>query len=115
MRTGKDNNGGTKMTREDIKAEIASIQDAGRRMNALQNEGADGYDHTDNVRLIELADMLVKMDRDEWTYDVTVARRAAWNAELKRQGSSATLVSMRDAMGFGLDDLKAAKRKHNIQ
>jgi len=114
MREGNTTTEAT-MTRSEIKEEINRIHAAGRKMNALQNEGAGGYDHTDNARITELCNMLVKMDRDEWTHDTTVARRAAWNAELKRQGKSATLVSMRKAMGFGYDDLQQAKRKHNIQ
>ena len=102
------------MTREEIKAEIARIQAQGRKTNALQNEGGEGYDHTDSKRIDELVDMLVAMEHAEWTRDITITRRAAWNAELKRQGNAATEESLRKKLGYGLDDLRAAVSRHGL-
>ncbi len=100
-------------TQSTIKAEINRVLASGRRINKLQNEGGEGYDHTDNAKLDalakELTDSIMFYD---WTKEVTVSRRMAWNSEAKKAG--ATIIKIQYSLGFKASDLVAAVKYHKL-
>jgi hypothetical protein len=99
-------------TRQEIQAEIAKVRAAGASMNRLQNEGGQGYNHTNEARLSELAAELQAVKEAEWTVEVTTARRAAWNAEVRAGNSNP--VALAAKIGYNLDDLRAAVKRHGL-
>jgi hypothetical protein len=100
-------------TRDEITAEMAQVGAAGRRMNALQNEGGEGFDHTDMARINRLSDELEQSIRAEWTRETTVARRAQWNAAVKAM-TNPTARDIESATGISMTELKAAVKRHGI-
>ena len=105
--------GGKMRSRDEVTAEMEQVEAAGLRMNRLQNEGGEGYDHTDMARIDRLYDELQQAIRAEWTLDVTIARRAAWNAAVSAS-TSPTARALERATGIDLDELDAAVRRHSI-
>ena len=105
--------GGKMRTRDEVTAEMAQVEAAGRRMNRFQNEGGEGYDHTDTARIDRLYDELQQSIRAEWTLDVTLVRRAAWNAAVKA-ATNPTARAIERATGIDLDELNAAVKRHSI-
>ena len=109
-------------TRDEIMAELEQVGAAGRRMNRLQNEGGEGYDHTDMTQLNccplrrelnRLSDELEQAIRAEWTIDATIERRARWNAAVQSMARP-TARAIERATGISLDELKAAVKRHSI-
>ena len=100
-------------SRDEITTEMEQVGEAGRRMNRFQNEGGEGYDHTDTARIDRLYDELQQSIRAEWTPDVTLARRAAWNAAVSAS-TSPTARAIERATGIDLDELNAAVKRHSI-
>ena len=91
-----------------------TILERGRKMNNLQNEGADGYDHTDRTALmVALKAQRIKRDA-EWTLETTVARRAEWN-DASRSISNATPKMIADKVGYKMADLVAAVTRHGVK
>jgi len=99
-------------TRQEIQAEIAKVRADGKAMNRLQNEGGEGYDHTNEARLSELAAELQAVVDSEWTVEVTTARRAAWNAEVHAGNRNPVAIAAK--VGFNFDDLRAAVKRHGL-
>jgi len=100
-------------TRDEIMAEMEQVGAAGRRMNRLQNEGGEGYDHTDMAQLNRLSDELEQAIRAEWTIDATIERRARWNAAVQSMVRP-TARDIEATTGISLDELKAAVKRHSI-
>lgn len=97
---------------KEIAAEIKRLQADGRKVNAYQNEGCTGYDHTANLAALDAEYREAKAAEfaAEWTKDVTAARREAWNA-IARTGERNT-YKIEQAVGFSLVDLKKAVAAH---
>ena len=104
-------------TIETIKAEIKAVTDKGRKLNALQNEGGDGYDHTDNARLTALTDELWDAEQAAWTPEVTAARREDWYAEMRKHAriTPAILAATQRKLGYTLSDLRSAVKRNNLK
>ena len=97
-----------------IANEIKTIIAAGRRMNRLQNEGGEGYDHTADTSALQ-AEHAAAQDSEfatEWTAEVTTERRAAWNANMQqyrtKKMTPKILTSLERDAGYTMNDLKKA-------
>ncbi len=103
----------TTRTIAEIKAEMDAITAAGRRVNNLQNEGGEGYDHSNQARIDELTDELIAAKRAEWTPEVTAARKAEWNAACLRIGTKPSdIPRVEREVGFKRSDLAEAIRRN---
>lgn len=96
---------------KEIAAEIRKINAAGRAVNAYQNEGGEGYDHTADTSALEKEynEAIEREFRAEWTEEVTAYRRNAWN---KSGVTPRTVPQVQKALGFTLIDLKKAVAMH---
>ncbi len=101
-------------TIKEIQADIDSERAKARRLNNLQNEGRDGYNHAQNdSRLTELADeMQAAMYPTDWTKNETIARRAEWNAAIR--GGCKTAAEGTAKTGIKLGELKNAVRRWSL-
>ena len=99
-------------TQSQVASEIETVKTSGRKMNQLQNEGGQGYDHTDAARLSELAAELSAAKDAEWTLQATTVRCAAWNAEVKAGNRNPVAIAAK--LGYNLDDLRAAVKRHGL-
>lgn len=100
-------------TRNEIAAELRKVADQGRKLNGLQNEGRDGYDHMHYDRLHTLQAELDAAIVAEWTPAVTAERRAAWNTAA-RSGRYRTPAQIAEATGINHTELVAAVRRHSM-
>ena len=103
-------------TIEEIRAEIKAVQARGRAVNSLQNEGGEGYDHTDEARIEALTDELAAVKyATDWSRENTIAKRAEWNAVAKRIGKCRDAVARIEAeTGYRMTELIAAVQHHNL-
>ena len=86
-----------------------------RKYNNLMNEGCDGYVPSD-PREAKL-DAELRAMRAAWTKEVTMERRAAWNAEVmkyKAAGKKINLLELEKKMGFKFSDMKHYITKHRL-
>ena len=99
---------------ETILNEIKAIKSYGAKINYLQNEGGEGFDHTEDTYNLEKELSAAKKTEwvAEWSVDVTASRRTEWNA-LKVRGIKAMISAERD-LGFSFSDLKKAIAHHNM-
>lgn len=98
----------TTRSSKEIAQEIKAINATGRKMNYLQNEGGEGYNHTADTTELE-AEFHAAKDQEfasEWTEEVTASRRVEWNAS-KVTGIKAMLETER-VLGYQFSDLKKA-------
>ena len=102
-----------------MKAEIDEMLAADARMNALQNEGGDGYMH-ENPRLAALQhEYYVELKAAkvaEWDLETTKARRAAWNAAVRsgKYESAREVRKIEADTGINMSDLLAAIKRHGL-
>lgn len=111
-----------------LKTEYDQLTAQAKQYNATNNEGADGYNPFDSkiaalgeeICNLEYADKVAKQDA-EWTIDVTVGRRAAWNSEIKSLSAADKLLpkgillnNLAQKLGFKLDTLNKYVAKHNL-
>jgi len=100
-----------------IKSDIRNTIRRGASINALQNEGGDGYDHTNNAELSESYAQLKSATADEWTIETTTQRRAAWNDAVRTvaaNGERVTPKTISDKTGICYRDLLAAVKRLNL-
>lgn len=107
-------------TFKQIQADIDAIRAKDRAYNRVVNEGGEGYNR-DSVPAALYA------ERDaadaaafaaEWTIDVFMARRAAWNAEVAKLGASINarqFTGLQDRLGYKLADIRKAKTMLGVQ
>lgn len=113
-------------TVEQIKAELAALGNQKARLKAmdkLQNEGGEGYSAYDD-KGEEIARKEYALEQElfaiEWTPEVTTARRATWNDEMrkliaaKKQTTTKILNEISDRIGFTIADLKKAIAINNL-
>ena len=96
-------------TRNEITAEIKAIHAKANKINALQNEGVEGYDHTPDMKELhaELEEAIIR----EWDAETTAKRRATWN-DAAKSGKHKSSWSIQQATGIKFDELKAAIARH---
>lgn len=99
-------------TRDEIMTEIRKAADRGRRLNALQNEGGEGFDHTDNAKIDALHAELDALIISEWDLETTVARRKSWNDAITSGCTS--LDDLQSATGISKNELVEAIQRHGI-
>jgi hypothetical protein len=100
-------------TRKEIIAEIKAVANHGRAITKLQNEGGEGYDHTDNAKIEELLTELDSAIVAEWDRETTIARRKMWNDARVMMGMP-TRQKLQETTGIDMDELKAAVKRHQI-
>ena len=102
----------------EIKAELEKVQNAGIRMNNLQNEGArDGYDFTDRRREEALiAELQAAIIVEEWSLEQTQAKRIIWNDIVKtaQKAGRPNLMKMQQTAGFRMPELREAIKRHSL-
>ncbi len=119
----------------DLKAQLAATQaewDAKRTniqhlrgIDRVQNEGGEGYSSYEAAAerladeyLPRITALQNAIFAAEWTYDVTVARRAAWNAEVVKLGTKVNghaIKSLVARLGYSQTDIVRAKALHGIK
>jgi hypothetical protein len=114
-----------------IQAERATLTQTARRYQAGANEGGDGYNpHAAALRALRAEEdavqaataearvaALQEAKTQEWTREVTIARRAAWNTWVKSHGKTITpaqVAAQIHAQGWTIDDLKTAITRHSL-
>ena len=103
------------------RAELASME-AARRQFEAESEGARDWSPMDDrieAKLLEVADLSLRIERAAWTRDVTVARRAGWNAWVKENAGkkgvpAAAVVAQEKRQGWTVADLRAAVARHGL-
>lgn len=121
----------------ELKAQLAAIEaewhskiNAAKNMrslDALVNEGAEGYSIVEETQETLAEQCLPKVNaiKDavfaaEWTIEATNARRAAWNAEMqalvaaKLPANAKTIPPIVKRLGYGPADIQRAKTLHGI-
>jgi hypothetical protein len=104
----------------EIRNEMKKVAAKGRDLNRLQNEGGEGYDHTDNVMLAKLTNELMAADfAENWSIEQTQEKRIAWNNEVRAaivggKVPVAALSKIMKKLGFNLAELKKAINYHNL-
>lgn len=100
-----------KTTRE-IKAELAELGNKSRAYCEAINEGGEGYNPYDAKIEAKFAELKIAEDA-EWTRDVTISRRAAWNKEVNTM-TAPTAAKIAAKLGFEMETLKRYVTKYNI-
>lgn len=106
-------------TTTQIVDEIKALQAKDRAYNSLVNEGGEGYEREDS-RIAALQDEFLAAAKAEkaaqWTVEIFVARRAAWNAEVAKVAAAnggavpnSEFKSMVARLGYSHTDLAYAK------
>ena len=92
-----------------------------RKMDRFLNEGGEGYSHAEALASKNAASVLAAVSEEmaksfaaEWTREVTVARRAAWNEEAVKCKTTAQVGALQRKLGFGPTDLKKAIAMHSL-
>ena len=107
-------------TTTEIRNEMKKAADKGRDLNRLQNEGGEGYDHTDNAKLAKLTKELMAAEfAENWSLEQTQEKRIAWNNEVRAaivngKVPVAALPKIIKKLGFRQDELKKAINHHNL-
>jgi hypothetical protein len=117
-------------TLEQITTDLTALKATARRYDAGLNEGGEGFTpHADAIRRLEReydavaeATAAARMaaiqqaEDAEWTHEVTMARRAAWNAWVQSQGTvtPAQLAAQIKRQGWRIEALKAAIVRHGL-
>lgn len=114
-----------------IQADLDAIQATVRRYDAGYNEGGEGFNpHAEALRRLEREyDAVAEAEAEarvtairlaevqEWTRNLTIARRAEWNAWVKAQGPqlhTAQVAAQIQRQGWSLEALKAAIKRHRL-
>lgn len=114
----------TTRTRDEIAAEIKAVSANGKELNRLHNEGTEGYDHTDDVRIDELCAEWDAAIIAEWDLETTTARRKIWNDTARTLIAGRTRMTpaegnklemdLADQTGIKQSELKAAIARHSL-
>jgi len=113
--TPADNETMTARTVAQIQTEIDAVVAQGRKINRLQNEGAEGNDHTDDDKIASLyAERQDVVYATDWTREATIERRDAWNASVRAAGPNPRLFKLEREAGFTAITLRKAINHHAI-
>lgn len=103
------------------RAELATMEAARRRFTA-EAEGARDWSPMDDrihEQTLAVADLARRIKEAAWTRDVTVSRRAEWNAWVKTNATkkglpAAAVVAQEKRQGWTVADLRAAVARHGL-
>ncbi len=103
------------------RAELATLE-AARRKFWGECEGSREWSPMDDrieAKLREVADLARRIEEAAWTRDVTVARRAEWNAWVRANAtakgvSTAAAAAQQKRQGWTMIDLRAAIARHGL-
>lgn len=118
-------------TLEQITTDLNALKATARRYDAGLNDGGEGFNpHHDAIRQLEREyDQAAEAQYDarlaairqaevaEWTREVTLARRAEWNAWVKAQGTTihtAQVAAQIQRQGWSVEALKASIKRHGL-
>lgn len=118
-------------TAHDVRTELQALEATARRYDTGMNEGGEGYNpHTAALRTLQAEyDRLMEAEADaacaarrakedaEWTKEVTIQRRAAWNAWVRSQGTtvhSAAMAQHCQEVGYDMLLLKRQIVRHRL-
>lgn len=118
-------------TAEAILIDLNTVKAQWRGYNAGLNEGGEGYNpHSAPLRTLQAeydaaheaevhAAYQARLDAEdaEWTKDVTIARRAEWNAWVKSQGKTiapAHMATHCQDVGYDMLTLKRQITRHGL-
>ena len=118
-------------TSVDVRRELAALEQAARMYQNRLNESGDGFNpHSEALgKLQREYDALIEAEVTvayqarlatedaEWTRDVTIARRSAWNAWVKSQGGTihpATLAAHCKEIGYDMLLLQRQIKRHGL-
>ena len=103
----------TMRTTKEITSDIRAINTRANALNDLQNEGGEGYQHEPDTSALEAEwDIANAAERkEEWTKEVTIARRAEFNIS---GATKLTLTKIESKLGYTLHNLKKAIASHGI-
>ena len=121
----------TTRTAATVRAELQALQHRARRYDDGYNEGGEGYNpHRASVRALEAEyDRLAEAEADlaydaklaaedaEWTRELTIARRAAWNTWVTAQGTQvrpAALTQYYQQAGYDMATLRRQITRHGL-
>lgn len=104
----------------DFAAAMKSVKAAGR-MDAVVNEGGEGYSTAEaaSERAFNLHMPIIKAAKDAlfvatWTAEVLAERRATWNANVVKCRSNKDMAALSARLGYGFSDITRAKTLHGI-
>lgn len=93
-----------------------------KKIDRVMNEGGEGYSsyEAESERLYNHHAPIIKaaeaaLFAAEWTPAVFAERRAAWNAGVAQAKSNADITALQNRLGYGINDLRAAKELLGIQ
>ncbi len=103
------------------RAELATMEAARRRCSA-EAEGAGDWSPMDDrihEQTLAVAGLSRRIEEAAWTRDVTVARRAEWNAWVRANATkkgvpAAAVVAQEKRQGWTAADLRAAVARHGL-
>lgn len=118
-------------TAAQVRAALHTLRQTAQRYDRLNNEGGEGYNpHAASLRTLEAEyDRLAEAEATaayqarlaaedaEWTREVTMERRAAWNAWVRSQGKSiapAALAAHCQEMGYTMETLRRQITRHSL-
>lgn len=103
------------------RAELSAME-AARRQFCAESEGARDWSPMDDrihEQTLAVADLARRIEEAAWTRDVTVARRAEWNAWVKANATAkgvpaAAAMARQKRQGWTVADLRAAVARHGL-
>ncbi len=103
------------------RADLATMEAARRRFFA-ECEGSSEWSPMDDrieAQVHAVADLARRIEESAWTHDVTVARRAEWNAWVKANATkkglpAAAVIAQEKRQGWTVADLRAAVARHGL-
>lgn len=123
----------TTRTVTEITAELTALRATAHRYDSGANEGGEGFNphHAALLALQAERDAAVQASEAErmaarqaateaeWTRELTVQRRADWNAWVRSHSTQGTLAALLiaeqiKAQGWSLDELKRAITRHGL-
>jgi hypothetical protein len=118
-------------TAAQVRDELHALRQTANRYQGVLNEGGDGFNpHSERLRALE-AEYDARLEAEvtaayqarlaaedaEWTREVTIARRAAWNAWVRAQGRTihpAQMAAHCQELGYDALLLKRQIVRHGL-
>lgn len=117
----------SKMNMSELKAYSDELRKASKRYNNLMNEGGEGYNPFYSNPIFErISERRRQLEREnfanEWTREVTEARRAKWNSEIAKLPREpdgkirySDVAELEERLGFKARDIVRAKEINSIK